>query len=166
MDVHQIRLHRKPGVNRKPRLNKKTSLHKKQAGAAAVEFALIAMVFLSLLMGILEFGRVLFTYNAAVEATRYGARVAVVCDMGSAAIVSKMQLILPAIANANVSVTYEPSACVQNTCQRVKVKIQGLNVTPMIPVLNVTLPVPSSETSLLRESMASSIGGASNPVCS
>lgn len=139
---------------------------KKQTGAAAVEFALIALFFFSLLLGILEFGRVLFKYNSAVEATRYGARVAVVCDIGSTAIVSKMQQIMPDIATANVAVTYEPTACVQNTCERVKVKIQGLSVTPMIPVLNVTLPIPSSETSLLRESMASSIGGASNPVCS
>lgn len=138
----------------------------KQGGAAAVEFALIAIVFFSLLLGILEFGRVLFTYNSAVEATRYGARVAVVCDIGSAAIVSRMQLIMPAIVSANVAVTYEPSTCVQSTCERVKVKIQGLSVTPLIPVLNVTLPVPSSETSLLRESLASAIGGANNPVCS
>lgn len=139
--------------------------HKKQGGAAAVEFALIAIVFFSLLLGILEFGRVLFTYNSAVEATRYGARVAVVCDIGSAAIVSRMQLIMPDIVNANVAITYEPSGCVQSTCERVKVKIQGLSVTPMIPVLNVTLPVPASETSLLRESLASAIGGNPNPVC-
>ncbi len=138
----------------------------RQDGAAAVEFALIAILFFSLLLGILEFGRVLFTYNAAVEATRYGARVAVVCDIGSTAVVSRMQLIMPDIATANVAVNYEPTACVQNTCERVKVKIQGLSVTPMIPVLNVTLPVPSSETSLLRESLANSIGGANNPVCS
>lgn len=143
-----------------------TRFHKKQTGAAAVEFALIAMVFFSLLLGILEFGRVLFKYNSAVETTRFGARVAVVCDIGSAAIVSKMKFIMPELTTANVAVTYEPTACVQNTCQRVKVQIQGLSVTPMIPVLNVTLPIPSSETSLLRESLASSIGGASNPVCS
>lgn len=143
-----------------------TRFYKKQAGTAAVEFALIAIFFFSLLLGILEFGRVLFKYNSAVEATRYGARVAVVCDIGSTAIVTKMQQIMPDIATANVAVTYEPTACVQSTCQRVKVKIQGISVTPLIPLLNATLPVPASETSLLRESLANSIGGASNPVCS
>jgi hypothetical protein len=119
-----------------------------------------------LLLGIIEFGRVLFTWNSAVEATRYGVRVAVVCDIDSGAIVSRMQLIMPAVTAANVAVTYQPSACSQSTCERVKVKIQGLSVTPMIPFLNVTLPVPASETSLLRESLASSIGGDPNPVCS
>ena len=133
-----------------------------QSGAAAVEFALIAIVFFTLLLGIIEFGRVLFTWNSAIEATRYGVRVAVVCDIDSTAIVSHMQQIMPAITAANVAVTYEPSLCSQSTCERVKVKIQGLSVTPMIPFLNVTLPVPASQTSLLRESLAST----SNPVCS
>jgi len=55
------------------------SLRKSQRGAAAVEFALVAIVFFMLLIGIVEMGRVLFTWNAAAEATRYGARVAVVC---------------------------------------------------------------------------------------
>lgn len=137
-----------------------------QGGAAIVEFALIAIVFFTLLLGIIEFGRVLFTWNSAVEATRYGVRVAVVCDIGSTAIVSRMQQIMPAITAANVVVTYEPSGCDQSNCERVKVKLQGLSVTPLIPLLNATLSVPSSETSLLRESLASSIGGASNPVCS
>ncbi len=135
---------------------------KKQEGAAAVEFALIAIVFFTLLLGILEFGRVLFTWNSAVEATRYGARVAVVCNINDGAVLSRMQQIMPSITSANVAVTYEPSGCSPSTCERVKVRLQGLSVTPMIPLLNVTLTVPAFETSLLRESLSST----SNPVCS
>lgn len=135
---------------------------KNQVGAAAVEFALIAIIFFSLLFGIIEFGRVLFTWNSAVEATRYGARVAVVCDIGSGAALSRMQEIMPNLVAANVVVTYEPSGCTKSTCQRVTVEIQGLNMTMMIPLFNVTLPVPAFETSLLRESLTS----LSNPVCS
>lgn len=135
--------------------------HKHQAGAAAVEFALIAIVFFMLLFGIIEFGRVLFTWNSAVEATRYGARVAVVCDIGSGAVLTRMQEIMPTLVATNVGVTYEPSGCTINTCERVKVKTQGLSVTPIIPLLNVTLPVPDFETSLMRESLTST----SNPVC-
>lgn len=134
----------------------------KQRGMAAVEFALIAMVFFTLLLGILEFGRVLFTWNSAVETTRYGARVAVVCDIGSSAVLSSMQQIMPDISSINVAVTYEPSGCSQSTCERVKVKLQGLSVTPLIPFLDLPLTVPAFETSLLRESLSST----SNPVCS
>lgn len=139
---------------------------KKQRGVAAVEFALIAIVFFTLLLGILEFGRVLFTWNSAVEATRYGARVAVVCNIDSGAVLYRMQQIMPSIKSANVGITYEPSGCNQNTCERVKVRLQGLSVTPMIPLLNTTLTVPAFETSLLRESLSSSIDGTDNPVCS
>lgn len=52
---------------------------KKQRGAAAVEFALIAMFFFAVLFGIVEFGRALFVWNSVQEVTRYVAREAVVC---------------------------------------------------------------------------------------
>lgn len=139
-------------------------LGKKQSGVSAVEFALIAIVFFTLLLGIIEFGRVLFTWNSAVEATRYGVRTAVVCDLNDDAIVSRMQRIMPSITSANVAVTYESSngqTCTQSTCERVYVRLQGLSITPLIPLLNMTLTVPAFETSLLRESLSST----SNPVC-
>jgi Flp pilus assembly protein TadG len=47
-------------------------------GAAAVEFALILPILLLLVMGILEFGRVLHTYLVVVNAAREGARYAAV----------------------------------------------------------------------------------------
>jgi len=52
---------------------------KKQRGAAAVEFALIAMFFFAVLFGIVEFGRGLYVWNSIQEVTRYVAREAVVC---------------------------------------------------------------------------------------
>ncbi len=58
----------------------------KQGGAAAVEFALVSLLFFTVLFGILEFGRMLFIYNTLQEVTRRGAREAVVrwVDQGSA----------------------------------------------------------------------------------
>lgn len=50
----------------------------RQRGAAAVEFALIAMVFFTLLLGIIEFGRFLYIWNTVQEVTRRAAREAVV----------------------------------------------------------------------------------------
>lgn len=49
-----------------------------QRGAAAVEFALIAMVFFTLLLGIVEFGRFLYLFNTVQEVTRNAARMQVV----------------------------------------------------------------------------------------
>lgn len=51
---------------------------KGQRGTAAVEFALIAMVFFTLLLGIIEFGRLLYVWNTVQEVTRHAAREAVV----------------------------------------------------------------------------------------
>lgn len=47
-------------------------------GAAAVEFAIILPVFLGLLFGIVEFGRLFYLWDTAQEVTRHAAREAVV----------------------------------------------------------------------------------------
>ena len=52
----------------------------RQSGATTVEFALVLIIFLTFLLAITDFSRMLFTWNAANEATRAGARYAVVCD--------------------------------------------------------------------------------------
>jgi hypothetical protein len=51
----------------------------KQKGAETVEFAMISMLFFAVLFAIIEFSRALFVWNALTEATRRGARMAVVC---------------------------------------------------------------------------------------
>ena len=134
---------------------------RKQRGAAAVEFALIAMAFFILLIGVLEMGRVLFTWNAAAEATRYGARVAAVCDINDGAILSRMQDIMPNLESANVNVSYLPSGCTVSNCQQVRVSISNFQVTTHIPVVSAVLSVPPFTTTLPRESLSS----AGNPVC-
>ena len=50
----------------------------RQSGAAAVEFALVAMMFFTLLFGIVEMGRFMYLYNTVQEVTRRAAREAVV----------------------------------------------------------------------------------------
>lgn len=54
------------------------SQNKKQRGAAVVEFALICLLFFTILFAILEFGRMMYVYNTMQEVTRRGARAAVV----------------------------------------------------------------------------------------
>jgi Flp pilus assembly protein TadG len=47
-------------------------------GAAAVEFAIVVVLLLLLIMGIIDFGRLLFVQQSVKSASREGARVAVV----------------------------------------------------------------------------------------
>lgn len=51
---------------------------RRQGGAAAVEFALVAVLLIVLLLGIVELGRFLYLFNTVQEVTRRAAREAVV----------------------------------------------------------------------------------------
>ena len=136
-------------------------VHFKQMGVAAVEFALIASFFFAVLFGIIEMGRVLYYLNAATEATRLGARVAVVCDMNDSAIITRMQGMLPLLTDANVNVAYLPDPCTQANCQTVTVSITGLTINTFIPYLPFSVSLPSFSSTLPRESLSSTAYGSS-----
>jgi hypothetical protein len=136
----------------------------RQKGVAAVEFALIASLFFSVLFGVIEMGRVLYYMNSAAEATRLGARVAVVCDMNDSAIITRMQGMLPILEDANVDVAYLPAGCDQSSCQTITVRIIGLTVNTFIPFLPFSVDMPDYSTTLPRESM-SSTGYGTNALC-
>lgn len=51
---------------------------RRQRGTAAVEFAIVAMIFFTVIFGIMEFGRLLYLWNTVQEVTRRAAREAVV----------------------------------------------------------------------------------------
>jgi TadE-like protein len=57
---------------------------RRQRGAAAVEFAIVAMLFVTVILGIMEFGRLLYLWNTVQEVTRRAAREAVVRSFADA----------------------------------------------------------------------------------
>lgn len=129
----------------------------RQAGATTVEFALALLIFLTFLLGITDFSRMLFTWNAASEATRAGARYAVVCDnIGQqAAVLARMRQLLPQITA--VDVAWSPNACTPSTCQGVTVTITGLNYQWISPIAGLgamrAIRMPTFSTFLPREIM-------------
>lgn len=142
----------------------------RQRGAAVVEFALVAMIFFVLLIGIFEFGRVMFTWNSAVEATRRGARLAVVCDLNDAQIKAQMRSILPVIADGDIDISYLPGGCNADSCESVTVRILPGSQTAAafqyyIPFLNSAWKIPEFSTTLTRESLSSGSGQDANPDC-
>ncbi|MCO4891719.1 pilus assembly protein [Cupriavidus sp. WGtm5] len=140
-----------------------------QRGATMVEFGLIAGVFFTLLIGIAEFSRVLFYWNTAAEATRLGARMAVVCDAGDAVIKTRMRQMLPLLQNSNISLAYEPVGCdsdaatARASCQSVSVNVTGVTVNTVIPLVPLSLGMPPFTTTMTRESLRTATGGT---VCS
>lgn len=146
-----------------------------QRGAAAVEFALVALfLLLPLLFAIVELGRVVFYWNAATEVTRLGARLAVVCDLDDGTIKQRMTALFPVIDADSIDVAYEPGSCIAATCTHVRVSVDRVYVPTFIPVFLGTRPknnfyFPPFSTTLPRESMRSMFGPAgsevANPVC-
>lgn len=145
-------------------------------GAAVIEFAFVVMVFLLLIIGIAEFGRWLFTLNAASEATRYGARVAAVCDVGSAGVPNRMREFLPDLQDGQVTVQYfratglggadwSAGACTVETCTAVRVRLQGYSIPGIAWFLPADLAIPDFSTTLMRESLRSAIDGSANTLC-
>jgi Flp pilus assembly protein TadG len=138
----------------------------RQHGVAAVEFALVAALFFTILIGTMEMGRVLFYWNSAAEATRLGARIAVVCDLDNANIKTRMQTMLSILPANKISITYQPAGCDVSTCDSVTVSIlPTVPVATFIPFVPLSLTLPPFSTTLPRESMLSTIGGQANPVC-
>lgn len=143
----------------------------RQNGAAAVEFALVSVVFFLLLMGIIEWGRMLFYWNTMVEATRSAARTAVVCDLNDEVIKRRITTLLSFVPEASIEVKYLPAGCsagVAPICQTVTVSIKPDNVIvdtfiPFVSFSSITMPKFS--TTLTTESLQSSPGGLANPTC-
>ncbi len=136
----------------------------RQLGAALVEFALVAsMGFVVLLLAVFELGRLLFVFNTASEATRLGARLAIVCDVNATVITQRMSVLLPQLNPATVDIHYEPPACAADpvsaraSCQSVTVAIKpGTTVNTFIPLPNFSVDMPAFATTLTREAMDSS----------
>jgi hypothetical protein len=120
------------------------------------------MFFLTFLLGILDLARMLWTWNAANEATRWGARAAVVCDRGATIVLAKMQNYLPQLTAANVQIDWYDAAgnvsaaCTAANCTAVNVSIVNLNYQWLSPIFygyKPPIPMPGFSTYLPREIM-------------
>lgn len=132
------------------------------------------MIFITLLIGIMEFGRWLFTLNAAGEATRLGARLAVVCSKADEdKIKDRMRGFVSTLTRDTITIEYQDGngvsspTCITdwtsetNRCEFVMVQLNGAQFTTMIPFLAGNYNLPPFTTTLTREFMKT----ADNPVC-
>lgn len=156
------------------------SLHK-QFGLASLEFALIGSVFFIVLFGIIEFGRLLYTWNLLTEASRRGARVAVVCTINNPAI-KRIAIytdlssdtpspVIPGLTVDNVNLSYVdtwgtnlPNPPTFSDIRFVRVAIEDYEYQMFIPFLSLTLDAPGFATTLPRESLGIPRDGAT-PEC-
>ena len=119
-------------------------------GQAMVEFALAIPFLLVLAMGVIEFGRMMFSYSAVVSAAREAARFgsAVENYQNCAAIQSAGARVgsLAGVQPENVIISYDDGfgghelACPPGLLKlgsRIIVEIQGVAYAPLIPLLNL-----------------------------
>ena len=155
----------------------------RQQGVAAVEFAIVSLLFFTILFGILEFGRMLYLYNTMQEVTRSGARAAVVRWVDQTATIKSIALFggtaIPAgaeVTTGNIVIEYlnkagaaaspqplDPgdnlSACGDNTrtaecIYSVRVSIVGVSYRPMVNLFNfLNIALPTATVTMHAESM-------------
>ena len=145
---------------------KRQAGRRRERGAALVELAITASVFLTALFGVIEFGRFFWTHNALRDAARRGARYAAVRknDTAGQTAVKKMvvygdpnanpstaQPVVPGLTTANVTLDYVNYGGIQLS-SRATVSITGAQFQFAVPLVGGKVNLPSYRTSSAGES--------------
>ena len=155
---------------------------KSEKGAAVAEFAVACLFFFTVLIGIIEFGRLLYTHNALTDAARRGARYATLHSENAACVKNIViygekhvdtdcQPTGPPLINGItaqgvvINVTYagadtdnDPEdetpidTSYGSNLGTATVAIENFNFTLGIPLLNLTINMPDYRTTMSAES--------------
>jgi len=127
-------------------------------GITTVEFSIVATALFMILFGVMEFGRLLYSFAVLAEGTRRAARLATVCPLNDAGITATANFAtLPGFGSSNVQVSYlDASGASTGTYSNiayVRVKIVGYAIPLSIPLINPTVTSPAFAVTLPRESL-------------
>ncbi len=158
------------------------ALKKSERGAAVAEFAVACLFFFTVLIGIIEFGRLLYTHNALTDAARRGARYASLHEedvecvkniviYGEKHVDANCAPTGPPLINGlnaqgvNIRVTYagadtdndpeddEPiDTSFGSNLGTATVKIENFTFNLGIPLLNIAISMPNYQTTMSAES--------------
>lgn len=150
---------------------------RKQKGQTLVEFALVALIFFVILFGLIEFARALWTWNTIVQATRAGARFAVVeAPTGADTEVKNYVVylnsagtgtpVLPGLTVSNITVEYldlttNPATIAGTVSEKrssdvVQIRVAGYTFSFIIPILGSSITLPPFTTTLPLEGLGAS----------
>lgn len=131
---------------------------KDQRGIALVEFSIAATVVLTVIFGVLEMSRLFWTANTLVEATRIGARFAVINAPNADAVKNIVVFGTPAggttpvvsgLSVNDVTVTYSEDFGLGNG--RANVSINNFQFAFIVPLIGTTITLPPFMTTLTGE---------------
>lgn len=132
-----------------------------ERGGSLIEFTVVALSFFLMLVGIVAAGNLYYTHNALVEATRRGARYAVLHPTGSTTAVQNVVIYgtdtpaagaRPLVYNlqtANVIVTYTGLNVAQGS---VTVTINSYTFPFVLPTRTTSITMPPYRTTITGES--------------
>ena len=134
---------------------------RRERGAALVEFSIAALVFLTSIFAVIEFGRLLWVHNALTDAARRGARYAVSHKKSEADDARRMavygttdtSVTTPLVTDLKpemVSVTHSGNFNVGEGT--VTVKIEKYDFKFVVPIVGTTIRMPEYMTTLTAES--------------
>ena len=131
----------------------------RERGATLLEFAIGATVFLTIMFGVIEFGRCLWTHNALSDAARRGARYAINHpeaakeDVKKVAVygdVSGTKPLVDNLATSNVDVKYTNFGLGEGT---VTVSVTNYQFQFNVPLVGKTITMPAYTTTLTGENI-------------
>lgn len=148
-----------------------------ERGSSTVEFAMVAGLFLMVIFGIIEFGRLLYTHNALTDAARRGARYAVIHPENAPCVEEVVvygethidpatcsptgPALIGGLTTANVTVTYEGADLDDDPASpqiygtnlgTATVTIENYSYFLNIPFIGRNLTLPEYSTTLTAES--------------
>jgi Flp pilus assembly protein TadG len=135
------------------------SFNSDERGSTLVEYSIAALVFVTSMFAVMEFGRALWVHNALSDATRRGARYAVLNSPANIAQVKNVVVygdpaggtksIVPNLSTGDVTVTYSDMAVNKGSAT---VSINSYQFQFVIPLVGTTINMPKYTTSLTGES--------------
>jgi Flp pilus assembly protein TadG len=118
-----------------------------QEGQSLVEVALVLPVLLLILLGIFDFGRAVYAYNAVSNASREAVRLAIV-DQNATAVSAEAQDAAIGLDPAAVSVSFSTTCAVIGCTAEVQVEYEWRAITPIIG--SVIGPIDLASTTEMR----------------
>lgn len=123
---------------------------RRSGGQAIAEFAIAIPLFILLVFGLIDLGRLVYVNNAIAEAAREGARWGSVQQRsanaaGRTAIEAHATGVMAAVPNPVVTVTCERGGALATTCRTNDILIVEISseVTPLTPVLGQLVGTPT-----------------------
>ncbi len=134
----------------------KNRIHQKNLGAAAVEFAVVAPLLVMLTFGMIEISRVVMVKQLLINASREGARLAVLPTANEQQVISQVQSELASALISGATISLSPqslSLAPAGTPVTVSIQVNATSVSWLPKPMFVISQTISAATTMRRESL-------------